>query len=213
MSGGTAYELTAPSEAEQAAAEEAIKSILAGAADSDDSPVSSSYSPTADSTPASASTPATSESSASTSSHFLPFGAALADIFSRSLAPSPSSADLDPALGPLGRGIVDAIGGLSDAAQVAAEMYLSRAVQQLQLENPCVPCLEPPLIDPASDRSVDSGWTAEDALDEVLPDMPHSTSADGLMQLQLDVNLKRFPCARLLPVPPRRISRPDVRVI
>lgn len=177
MTGSAAYELTAPT------AEAVVAAATADALEQTDSisdaPMldsPSTSSSTADLISSLPSTPTevdTAQAEKSLSApHHLPFSPNLAEIFRRS-AGAIDLGDVLPALGPLGRGLVDGLGGLSDAAMLAAELYLTKAVQQTQIDNP--------------------GMSGGDALDEILPNLPHSMNEDGTLALQLDINLKRFP--------------------
>jgi hypothetical protein len=81
-------------------------------------------------------------------------------------------------LGAMGRGLIDSLGGLHDAAVFAAELYIAKAMAQVQAENPEMSGIQ--------------------VIEEVLPGFQHQhqQSEDAPLVLQMDINLKKFPCVR-----------------
>jgi hypothetical protein len=77
-------------------------------------------------------------------------------------------------LGAMGRGLIDSLGGLHDAAVFAAELYIAKAMAQVQAENPEMSGIE--------------------VIEEVLPGFQTQQSEDARLVLQMDINLKKFPC-------------------
>lgn len=76
-------------------------------------------------------------------------------------------------VGTLGRGIIDGIGGIREAAIVGAETYLNRLIQQTREQHP--------------------EKTQEEIMDEVLPGVPYVANEDGEAALSFDIRLKKFP--------------------
>ncbi|KAH8921029.1 hypothetical protein BT69DRAFT_1351937 [Atractiella rhizophila] len=100
---------------------------------------------------------------------------------STSLAPSNPSTPLTESDFPLGaevihqaigRGLIDALGGISDSASIAAEMAINRAFLAKQQENP--------------EKS------NQEILEEIIPGI-QASEEDGKMNVSMDVNLKVFP--------------------
>ncbi|KAA1125000.1 hypothetical protein PGTUg99_000498 [Puccinia graminis f. sp. tritici] len=75
--------------------------------------------------------------------------------------------------GPLGRGIIDGIGGIREAAIEGAEAYLNRLIKQTREEHP--------------EKS------QEEIMEEVLPGVPYVPHDDGAATLSFDIRLKKFP--------------------
>ncbi|KAH9444610.1 hypothetical protein MJO28_013360 [Puccinia striiformis f. sp. tritici] len=75
--------------------------------------------------------------------------------------------------GPLGRGIIDGIGGIREAAIEGAETYLNRLIEQTREEFP--------------DK------TQEEIMEDVLPGVPYVHHDDGAATLNFDIRLKKFP--------------------
>jgi len=82
---------------------------------------------------------------------------------------------LNPSLGsgPLGRGIIDGIGGIREAAIEGAETYLNRLIDQIRQENP--------------DKS------EEEIMEEALPGVPYLPQENGAATMSFDIRLKKFP--------------------
>lgn len=74
-------------------------------------------------------------------------------------------------LGPYGRGLVDAIGGLYDAGFLAMSMGLQREIDEL----------------------IKQGMTLEQATETVRPGCPRQVTQDGTMALGSDLRLIRYP--------------------
>lgn len=88
--------------------------------------------------------------------------------------PVTSPEDSTPsAYGPLGRGLVDALGGLRDAATYAEELYITSAIVRM--------------------RAVDPTLSLEDAIQKVVPGVRTRTGEKGETIMEMEVNLKRFP--------------------
>lgn len=86
---------------------------------------------------------------------------------------APLSAAVDEALGPMGRGLIDGIGGIREAAICAAEMYLSAAAADYQDEHPDA--------------------TPVEVMRGVFPDLQVVQDESGKMALNMDVRLRQFP--------------------
>ncbi|GAA5883119.1 hypothetical protein JCM16303_006100 [Sporobolomyces ruberrimus] len=76
-------------------------------------------------------------------------------------------------MGPYGRGLVDGLGGLRDAAIYACQLFIANGVAGYKEENPEV--------------------ADHDAIKALIPDAKFATSEDGEVALAVDVRLKRFP--------------------
>lgn len=74
---------------------------------------------------------------------------------------------------PLGRGIIDGIGGIREAAIEGAETYLNRLIDQIRQENP--------------DKS------EEEIMEEALPGVPYLPHESGAATMSFDIRLKKFP--------------------
>ncbi|GAA5886500.1 hypothetical protein JCM6882_001659 [Rhodosporidiobolus microsporus] len=77
------------------------------------------------------------------------------------------------ASGPYGRGLVDGLGGLRDAAIYACQQFIANGIAGYKLDNPS-----------ASDH---------DAIKTLLPEAKFVQGEDGELAMQVDVRLKRFP--------------------
>jgi hypothetical protein len=88
--------------------------------------------------------------------------------------PSQKKQEDELKLGPMGRGLIDSLGGIHDAAVFASELYIARALAQVWAENP--------------------GMPEDEALDLVLPGFRQKQSESGNAVIMMDVNLKKFPC-------------------
>lgn len=98
---------------------------------------------------------------------------------------SDSSADADapapgeggevelPELGPLGRGLTDGLGGISDAAYLAFKMAFERAMIEVKQRNP--------------------NFSELEVLQEVLPDMDLEIDPSGTVAVPMSVRLRKFP--------------------
>lgn len=75
--------------------------------------------------------------------------------------------------GPLGRGIIDGIGGIRDAAIHGVELYLARLLSTKQDMEP--------------DKS------PAEILQELLPGVPYKTNEEGHLMMSFDIHLKKFP--------------------
>jgi len=78
-----------------------------------------------------------------------------------------------PVMGPLGRGLIDGLGGIRDAAALAAEVFLTRSLAEKKLENPEL-----------SDAQ---------AVEEILPGIKYEITEDNQVVMPIDVDLKQFP--------------------
>ncbi|GAA5944313.1 uncharacterized protein JCM15063_006554 [Sporobolomyces koalae] len=76
-------------------------------------------------------------------------------------------------LGPYGRGLVDGLGGLRDAAVYACQLFIANGVAGYKEENPDI-----------SDH---------EAIKALIPDAQFAQGSDGELALAVDVRLKRFP--------------------
>ncbi|GAA6025122.1 hypothetical protein JCM11491_004394 [Sporobolomyces phaffii] len=76
-------------------------------------------------------------------------------------------------VGPYGRGLVDGLGGLRDAAIYACQLSIANGVAEYQEKNP--------------------GVTDEAAIKATVPNAKFATTPDGEAALAVDVRLKRFP--------------------
>ncbi|GAA5948378.1 hypothetical protein JCM3765_001397 [Sporobolomyces pararoseus] len=76
-------------------------------------------------------------------------------------------------LGPYGRGLVDGLGGLRDAAVYACQLFIANGVAGYKESNPEV--------------------SDQDAIKALIPDAKFAQSPDGEVALAVDVRLKRFP--------------------
>ncbi|MBW0470710.1 hypothetical protein O181_010425 [Austropuccinia psidii MF-1] len=74
---------------------------------------------------------------------------------------------------PLGRGIIDGIGGIREAALEGAETYLSRLINQTKQMHPAK--------------------TPAEIMEEVLPGVPYVVHENGETSLTFDIRLKKFP--------------------
>ncbi|EGF99057.1 putative protease IV sppA [Melampsora larici-populina 98AG31] len=75
--------------------------------------------------------------------------------------------------GPLGRGIIDGIGGIRDAAIHGVELYLARLLSTKQDMEP--------------DKS------PAEILQDLLPGVPYKTNEEGHLMMSFDIRLKKFP--------------------
>ncbi|KAM0752047.1 hypothetical protein T439DRAFT_379176 [Meredithblackwellia eburnea MCA 4105] len=86
----------------------------------------------------------------------------------------PNASGLYPVvLGPFGRGLIDGIGGIRDAAVYACELFIANGLTGYKEDNP--------------------GTTDEDAIAALLPDATFDKGPNGETLMQVDVRLKRFP--------------------
>ncbi|GAA5845338.1 hypothetical protein JCM11251_008000 [Rhodosporidiobolus azoricus] len=77
------------------------------------------------------------------------------------------------ASGPYGRGLVDGLGGLRDAAIYACQQFIANGIAGYKMENPSV--------------------SDSDAIKTLLPEAKFVQAEDGELAMQVDVRLKRFP--------------------
>ncbi|KAH9822657.1 putative protease IV sppA [Melampsora americana] len=75
--------------------------------------------------------------------------------------------------GPLGRGIIDGIGGIRDAAIHGVELYLARMLSEKQEKEPTK--------------------SPTEILQELLPGVPYKTNEEGHLMMSFDIRLKKFP--------------------
>ncbi|KAG0149572.1 hypothetical protein CROQUDRAFT_686359 [Cronartium quercuum f. sp. fusiforme G11] len=79
----------------------------------------------------------------------------------------------DEAAGPLGRGILDGIGGIRDAAIHGVELYLAKLL--------------------STSQEIEPNKTQAEILAEVLPGVPYATNEEGHLMMSFDIRLKKFP--------------------
>ncbi|BGP27049.1 protease IV [Rhodotorula toruloides] len=75
--------------------------------------------------------------------------------------------------GPYGRGLIDGLGGLRDAAVYACQLFIANGIAGYKEENP--------------------GVSDDEAIRTLLPDAKFAIMEDGEVAMQVDVTLKRFP--------------------
>ncbi|KAJ8292309.1 Protease 4 [Rhodotorula toruloides] len=75
--------------------------------------------------------------------------------------------------GPYGRGLIDGLGGLRDAAVYACQLFIANGIAGYKEENP--------------------GVSDDEAIRMLLPDAKFAIMEDGEVAMQVDVTLKRFP--------------------
>ncbi|WAQ90685.1 hypothetical protein PtA15_13A84 [Puccinia triticina] len=89
------------------------------------------------------------------------------------LGTKPEVAENSSPTGPLGRGIIDGIGGIREAAVEGAETYLNRLIEQTRAEHP--------------EKS------PSEIMEDVFPGVSYVTDDNGAAMLGFDIRLKKFP--------------------
>ncbi|KAI8456846.1 hypothetical protein BY996DRAFT_4579107 [Phakopsora pachyrhizi] len=89
------------------------------------------------------------------------------------LQPEEVTLNLSSSNGLLGRGIIDGIGGMRDAAIYGVETYLNRIITHTKLTKP--------------------EKTNAEIMSEILPGASYQTTDDGALIMEFDIQLKKFP--------------------